>query len=359
MLVFWIAAALIAAAAAAVVLWRAGARTPAPAEDPAASVYRRHLAEQDELRARGLLGEAEWKAARAEAGRRLIAAADQAVPETAAAPRGQRIAVLAAIGAAVLGAVGVYLTRGSPGRPDQPYAARVKAWRAADPASLDAGQAAAVLAEIAAERPTDPQVWSFLGRARAQAGDAIGAARALERAVQLRPQSAADWTALGEVLTGLNGGQPGADAMQAFRRAAALEPDAPEPRYFLGLAEIASGDREAGLALWRQAAAALPPGDQRRQALESEIRRVEAGNPAAEALAAAPAEDQQAAIRGMVEGLAERLQQAPDDPQGWARLVRAYTVLGDEDARGRALARARVLFRDRPADLERIEAAAR
>ena len=31
----------------------------------------------------------------------------------------------------------------------------------------------------------------------------------------------------------------------------------------------------------------------------------------------------------MVEGLAARLKVHPDDPAGWVRLVRAYTVLGE------------------------------
>ena len=64
MLLFWIAAALLAAAAAALVMWRARGSDAAPAQSPELAVYRRHLAEQDELKARGLLGETEWKASR-------------------------------------------------------------------------------------------------------------------------------------------------------------------------------------------------------------------------------------------------------------------------------------------------------
>lgn len=359
MLVFWIAAALLTAAAAAVVLWRAS-RPEAVAADATTEVYRRHLAEQDELLARGLLDETEWKAARAEAARRLLGAARQTAPAGPPNPRRDRLVVLGAVLASALVAVGAYLAVGSPGAPDRPYARRLASWKAADPASLSPPQMAAVLAEFARERPNDPQVWSFLGRARAASGDLIGAARALERAVALNPRSAADWTALGEVLTGLNDGKSGDDAMAAFRRARTLAPDAPEPSYFLGRAEIAAGRRAQGLALWREAAGRLPADDPRRVAIETEIRRAEAGSgSAAEAIAALPADRRRAAIRGMVEGLAARLEASPDDAEGWARLVRAYGVLGDAAARADALGRARSRFRDRPAELALIEEAAK
>jgi len=66
--------------------------------------------------------------------------------------------------------------------------------------------------------------------------------------------------------------------------------------------------------------------------------------------AAAPAEGQQQAafIQSMVDRLATRLKSQPDDPQGWARLIRAYGVLGQTDKRDAAIAQARRQFKDRP-----------
>ena len=46
-------------------------------------------------------------------------------------------------------------------------------------------------------------------------------------------------------------------------------------------------------------------------------------------------------IRGMVDGLAARLAEAPDDADGWNRLIRSYAVLGDREAAQRALTDAR------------------
>ena len=40
-------------------------------------------------------------------------------------------------------------------------------------------------------------------------------------------------------------------------------------------------------------------------------------------------DEQQTMIRSMVERLAARLKENPDDLEGWVRLERAYQVLGD------------------------------
>ena len=51
------------------------------------------------------------------------------------------------------------------------------------------------------------------------------------------------------------------------------------------------------------------------------------------------AKDRSEMIRGMVDGLAERLKSAPDDLEGWKRLARARKVLGDKKLESTALRR--------------------
>jgi cytochrome c-type biogenesis protein CcmH len=360
MLAFWIAASLLSAAAVMVVLARA-ARPPRPAgEAPELAVYRRHLAELEAQRAQGLLDDEGYAAAEAEAGRRLLAANLRAA-SAAPAPRDtrrDRTVVLAAIVATVLIGAGVYLTVGTPGMPDEPYAKRLKAWLGRDPATLQPAQLAAILKKIAVKRPRDPQVWRFLGHAYADANDPADAAEAYERAVALDPNSAAAWSGLGVAVVGLNEGQVSAEAQQDFAEALKRDPALVPPRYFLAQAAIESGHRDEGLAAWKALAASLPANDPRRQVLDQQIATLEGGGAAASIATAAPA-DQLEMIRGMVAGLAARLKDHPDDPDGWARLVKSYGVLGDAKAKAGALARARALFRNRPQDLAKIEAAAR
>jgi cytochrome c-type biogenesis protein CcmH len=60
-----------------------------------------------------------------------------------------------------------------------------------------------------------------------------------------------------------------------------------------------------------------------------------------EAAAKLPDADRKAMIRSMVDGLAARLAQSPNDPDGWLRLIRAWAVLGDRDKALASLAEAR------------------
>jgi cytochrome c-type biogenesis protein CcmH len=64
------------------------------------------------------------------------------------------------------------------------------------------------------------------------------------------------------------------------------------------------------------------------------------------------------AVRGMVAGLAERLSKAPDDPEGWVRLVRAYAVLGDTAKREAALRDASTRYANKPDILDQLSKAA-
>jgi cytochrome c-type biogenesis protein CcmH len=66
-----------------------------------------------------------------------------------------------------------------------------------------------------------------------------------------------------------------------------------------------------------------------------------------------------AMVNGMVAQLADRLAANPDDPEGWARLVRSYIVLGRADDAKAALAKARAALAAKPDGLAPIEAEAR
>lgn len=73
---------------------------------------------------------------------------------------------------------------------------------------------------------------------------------------------------------------------------------------------------------------------------------------------AMPAEDRNAAIRSMVDGLASRLESSPRDVEGWSRLMRSRVVLGEKNVAEAALRKALDIFKDEPAASDRIKAAA-
>jgi cytochrome c-type biogenesis protein CcmH len=354
MIAFWAVAGVLAATAAGLVLFRAAHVALDDAGDPTPAVYRRQLAEIDDLAEQGLMGEAERKSAHTEAARRLLAVAGAPRAAWSPQPEGRKLVVVA-VGVAAGAALAAYLAVGRPGMADQPFTARLAAWRAADPGSLNPSELAAVLTRLTRERPTDAEAFHYLAIAQGAAQNPAEAVRAMRRAVRLAPQRADLWELLGEALVAEAGGEITPDAQEAFRQAVARDPKAIAARFHLARAQISAGDKAGGLAAWRALLADLPAADPRRPALVQAIAEAE------HAPAAKPGlpEAQLAMIQGMVEGLAQRLKAAPDDPQGWVRLVRAYAVLGDAAKRDAALTQAKARYAAKPDMLSQLDAAAR
>ncbi|HEX7761747.1 MAG TPA: c-type cytochrome biogenesis protein CcmI, partial [Caulobacteraceae bacterium] len=173
MIMLWIAAALLAAGSAALVMQRAAqAARAVGGPDPAVAVYRRQLSEIDDLADRGLMGDEERRAARAETGRRLLAQAD-----AGAAPVSSRLkpgTVMAMAGAPAVLAVLIYAVVGSPALPDLPFKARLAHWQA-HPEQASPEALGVLLEELARRRPTDPEPLLKLASLDMEIGDGAGA----------------------------------------------------------------------------------------------------------------------------------------------------------------------------------------
>jgi len=367
MWMFWIAAGGLAAAAAVLVLARSAAAARMAAttgEDPALAIYRRQLGELDTLAGRGVMGPDELQAAKAEAGRRLLSAAEiRRRPERPGSGKARTAVLITAIATAAA-ALLLYLKLGSPGLKDEPYQARLAAWRSADPSRLEPPQMAALLRSIAQQKPHDAKVYDYLGRAEMAAGDNVAAADAFRKAARLEPRRADLQAMLGEALSMDAGGLPPLEARKAFQQALALDPTNSAARYYLGRTYIASGQVQQGLAIWRALAADLPPNDAHRPALLAEIDTASGHTdntprpgPPTQVQPEVPSA-QLGFIRAMVAKQAADLDAHPNDPEGWARLVRSYGVLGDQAAQAQALAKARKLFASRPDAIAMIQSAA-
>jgi cytochrome c-type biogenesis protein CcmH len=357
MIALWVAAGVLSAAAAGLVLHRAArAALGAGSPDPTLAVYRRQLSEIDDLAGRGLIAEDERKGAHAEAGRRLLAAADEgAKPWTAEA--GERRPVLIVAALAPLLALGLYVAVGSPGYGDQPFKARVTKWRNADLSTLTAPQMAAVLREATAKKP-DVEGLRYLALAEDQSDNPSGAARALRKALTMAPGRADLWEMLGVTLVAQAGGDETPAARTAFEEALKRDPKTSVlARFHMARAQAQAGDRAGAVVALRRLQADMAPDDPRRAGLADAITEAEGKAP--EPAATAPAGGQLQMIRGMVEGLAARLAAQPDDPQGWVRLVRSYAVLGDTAKRDAALATARKRYAGHEDVLGQLEAAAK
>lgn len=356
MIAFWATAGVLSAFAAILILLRA-AQAAARAElaDTTSVFYRRQLAEIGDLADRGLIGADERKSAEAEAGRRMLAAADAPAEAWSTAP--SRTPVLVAAIAAPALALALYLTLGSPGAADQPFSGRLAKWLASNPASLQPPEMAAVLSKLTKDRPNDPEGFRFLALAEGASDNPAGAVRALKRAVRIAPQRADLWEMLGEAEVFQAGGGLTDDAKQAFAETLKLDPKNVAARFHLARARIKAGDKAGGLAAWRALLADMPAQDPRRADLMAAIAEAD-GTAAPAAPPQGLSGDQMTAVRGMVAGLAQRLASSPDDPAGWVQLVKAYAVLGDTAKRDAALESARARYAGKPDVLDALAKAA-
>jgi cytochrome c-type biogenesis protein CcmH len=352
--VFWVAASLLAFGAMLLIAW--------PLLSTIASRPADEASEEDRLEAElsaltrelefGLIEADAAATADAEARRRASRAADVGAGGTKF--RTGRMAAIGALGLAPLAAGLLYVNIGAP----EVFDAVKRASSEDQPiASMAEGDTSALEARVKSS-PEDFESWMALGDAYAAVNRAADAVRAFGRAAALRPDDAAAQSSLGEALVFSSSGAITEEARLAFERALALAAGDPRARFYLAEARYQVGAIDEALHGWatllndaamdapwfaavagRMKAAAeeanislasLKIDEATLQRIEaiSEAEAVETPAPnAADAIAAMPEEERRQMIEGMVAGLAERLKESPDDPDGWRRLARSYRVL--------------------------------
>jgi cytochrome c-type biogenesis protein CcmH len=363
-MILWIIFALMTAAAILAVLWPLGRKAAASRGGNDVAVYRDQLEEIGRDRSAGLIGEPEAEAARVEVSRRLLAAADaQATGPAASATQSawhRRAAAIAALAVLVLLPLGFYIVLGSPNVPGQPAFARVKEAPGGQSVDELVGRVEAHLAK----NPNDGAGWDVIAPVYLRLGRFDDAVMARRKALALNGESATRDADLGEALVAAANGVVTDEAKRAFESAVARDAKEAKARYFLGLADEQDGNRDGAAKRWRAMLDEAPPGAPWAGFVRTALARVtgEPVPPAAgpsdqDVAAAATMSDEQRVemIRGMVGRLSDRLHAQGGDVEGWLRLVRAYTVLGDRDKAKDAAADARHALADHPDDVKRID----
>ena len=349
----WFVFALMTAAAIFAVLWPLGRRDQPQDDGSETAVYKDQLTEIDRDVAAGLMGPSEAEAARVEIGRRLLAAADnQRDPPIASNNRLRRSAAIIALVGLPIVAVALYFPLGSPRLADFPVAERARAPDATQP--LDS--LVAQVEQHLEKNPTDGRGWNVLAPVLSKLGRYDEAVRAYRNSITYNGDSAERRANLGEALAGAAAGVITSEAKAEFERALALNADEVKASYFVGIAAEQDGRTAEAASIWRAMLAKAPTDAPWRPLVEAALARVGGSAPALSDDAVAAAKDMNEAdrgamIRGMVERLAVRLKHNGDDVEGWLRLVRAYTVMGDRDKAKSALADARQAVRN---DAERL-----
>lgn len=358
-MLFWILVAILTAAVAAVLLLPLLRRPVAAAGDAShdVEVYRDQLEELKRDEATGLIGASEAELARAEVARRLIAAKkDETKGKADPAERRNRLAQAFVI--LLMPAVGLclYLATGRPDLPAQPLAERL-----ANPGN-DISILIARAENHLARNPDDGAGWDLLAPIYYRSGRMEDSANAFSQAIHLLGPSTERLDGHAETLIALSSGIVTAEARKQLEQSLKLKADNPRAKYYLALALEQDGKRAEARAAFeviaREAPAGAPwlPLVNRHIATLAEGQGSETagqlGNPTADDVAAAQdmsVGDRQQMIAGMVESLSAKLQDDPNNFEGWMRIIRSYVVL---DQRPKAKAALQTALKTFPADSE-------
>jgi cytochrome c-type biogenesis protein CcmH len=365
---FWLILALMTGAAIFAVIWPLARNGKAARSGSDVAVYRDQLNELERDLAAGSIGKTEAEAARVEISRRLLAAAEAAkaaavtvTPSAAAVYR--RAVALVALLLLPVGAGSLYLRLGSPGLASEPLTAQ----RGVQPDQQTPIENIVAKVEVHLQNnPKDGRGWEVLAPVYMQLGRYTDSVNAWRNTLALLGESADREANLGEALVAEANGVVTADAKTAFVRAVTLDNTTVSARYYLGTAAEQDGKREEAAKIWRDLIAEAPAGAHWVSDVRAALARVEASpaaptpGPSAAQIAAATKQspDQQTAmIRGMVDGLAARLQQDGSDLDGWVRLVRSYKVLGELDKEQSAISDAQRALANDPDKRKRLDVA--
>lgn len=395
-MMFWISALVILGAVALALMsgLRRGGSTLSGADSDLA-VYRDQLKEVDRDLARGVLNEAEAELARTEVSRRLLEA-DTRATQAATGSTGQRAPLVVAIlGALAAGSIWLYTTIGAPGANDLPMTKRLAALEeaaASRPSQAEAeGLAAAslpsapeadpkfleLMVQLRAalkERPDDMQGLELLAGNEARLGNFVAAREAQEQLVALQGDAVQpdNLVMLIDLMVFSTGGYVSPEAESHIRRLTDVAPGNGAGQYYAGLLLAQNGRPDRAFPIWKRLLETSSPDAPWVPVVRAEIVGLAAAagvdyqppvlsGPTAADVAAAQdmtADERQDMIRGMVDGLAERLATEGGPPEEWARLITALGVLGDTDRATTIAEEARVVFGSDANALALIEGAA-
>ena len=239
----WFVLAGMAACAVLAAVWPLLRASSSAQADPAASEAAFYKAQLEEIRRdveRGLLPQDEAESARAEAARRLIAAASGPSQAPPSAGRRYRLAAAALI-AVGLPAVAfpLYARLGQPTMPDEPLASR----QIGPQTNGEIEAAVAAVEKRLIAKPDDGKGWAVIAPVYMRLERYSDAAHAYAEALRLLGEDPLRRSAYGEALVAAAGGVVTDEARQQFDRALTEQPGQPQARFYLALATEQDGKK--------------------------------------------------------------------------------------------------------------------
>ncbi|MFO1115374.1 MAG: c-type cytochrome biogenesis protein CcmI [Beijerinckiaceae bacterium] len=366
-MIFWLVIAAMTLVALAFVAWPFVFHAQGARSGGDVAVYRDQLDEIERDRNAGLIDDSESEAARIEVSRRLLKAAETeasrpAGPPPAESRAGRRAALIAAIVVIPSLSAALYYRLGSPGD------AQPKPVAVAEPGRPDAKSIADMIAKVEnhlQRDPDDAKSWQVLAPVYQRLERYDDAVNAWRNIIRLNGENADNLESLGESMVAAADGVVTAEAAMAFDRALAMDKEAIAARYYKGLAAVQDGRNDDARRIWSELLASAPADASWAASVRGSLARLEGqpdtapgAGPSARQMqdaAGLPQGQQAEMIRGMVDKLAARLKANGDDPEGWAQLVRSWSVLGDEAQARQAVEDARKALAGSPLKSELFE----
>ena len=292
MIVFWLLAALIAAAALAVALRSLLSRPRAglSRSELNISVYRDQLRELEADLAAGTLAQPDYERARAEIERRLledVEAKGEAKPAAQAAPRPRAVALAAAAAVPVL-ALGIYAAVGNPGALDP--AKRL----GAEVGMKEIEAMVQGLAERLERNPEDIEGWKMLGRSYTVMGRFAEAATAYARAAARAPRDPQLLADLADALGMARGQKLAGEPEELVQRALQIDPQNLKALALAGTAAFERNDFGGAVTYWDRMLPLVPKDSEDYRQIQANIdeARAHAGRGGAKLAESKPAQKQ-------------------------------------------------------------------
>ncbi|MDA5095775.1 c-type cytochrome biogenesis protein CcmI [Aliiroseovarius sp. KMU-50] len=364
MIIAWMG--LLAAISVGFVIWPLVRKNNKPLviEDTTPAVLVDQLDEVQRDLDRNLISKTEANAAQLEIKRRMLTAARRGAPGRIADGGTGRGLLWSSALFVPAAAIAYYALMGSPEISSLAYADR-QAERAERQKIVE------ITDKLYARLTSEPdggasEGWMLLGQTYYRMGDFDRAVEAFETVAERADATSATYSMLAEALVSAEQGIVTPKAETAIDRAVVLDPSNPAGIFYKSLALSQRGEEPAahdllvsqldtadGFAPWMEAFVAQANsigeklGRDRVSLTDYAPVVADAPGPTEEDVAAAEemsGQDRAEFIRSMVGRLATRLQNAPDDLDGWLRLGNAYTVLGETDQAIEALKMAEKLL---------------
>lgn len=244
--------------------------------------------------------------------------------------------------------------------------------------------------------PKDVEGWRMLGWSYVNTKHYTEAAAAYAKAIEINPDSVDLRDSHVDSLIHAAKGVVTLQAKEANEETLKGHPKDSRARFIRGLAIEQSGDKEAALKAWNELLGELDNNDPYAQEIRQRIARggkeldAESAQPTTPGVATTPAvaanievsvpfaptgekgprpedirdaeamtpAERQAMIRRMVDSLENRLEQSPSDADGWIKLIRSHSTLGDRDRAKSAFEKASKAFPTESGEHKRIKATA-